>query len=69
MYIDVIPLFNLCSMIILELRRKRGIEQLVRLIMEKLRKRVILTLVNPRVALSLAKLIKPLPGDVLTTVE
>ncbi|MGH2493387.1 MAG: SDR family oxidoreductase [Ktedonobacteraceae bacterium] len=44
-------------------------EQLVRLIMEKLRKRVILAHVNPRVALSLAKLIEPFLGDVLITRE
>ncbi|HKV59408.1 MAG TPA: NAD(P)H-binding protein [Ktedonobacteraceae bacterium] len=44
-------------------------EQLVRLIMEKLHKRVILTHVNPRVALSLAKLIEPFLGDVLITRE
>ncbi len=37
--------------------------------MEKLRKRVILTHVNPRVALSLTKMIEPLPGDVLITRE
>ncbi len=44
-------------------------EQLVRLIMEKLRKRVILTHVNPNAALSLAKLIEPFLGDVLITRE
>ena len=42
-------------------------EQLVRLIMEKLHRRVILTHVQPRVALSLAKLIEPFIGDVLIT--
>lgn len=44
-------------------------EQLVRLIMEKLRKRVILTHVNPRVALFLTKMIEPFLGDVLITRE
>ena len=44
-------------------------EQLVRLIMEKLGKRVILTHVNPNVAFSLAKLIEPFLGDVLITRE
>jgi uncharacterized protein YbjT (DUF2867 family) len=44
-------------------------EQLVRLVMEKLRKRVILTHVNPRVAFYLAKLIEPFVGDVLITRE
>jgi uncharacterized protein YbjT (DUF2867 family) len=44
-------------------------EQLVRLIMERLHKRVILTHVNPRIALSLARLIEPLLGDVLITRE
>ncbi|HEU0000063.1 MAG TPA: NAD(P)H-binding protein [Ktedonobacteraceae bacterium] len=44
-------------------------EQLVRLIMEKLHRRVILTHVNPNVALSLAKLIEPFLGDVLITRE
>ena len=44
-------------------------EQLVRLIMEKLHKRVILTHVNPRVALSLAKVIESFLGDVLITRE
>lgn len=42
-------------------------EQLVRLIMEKLHRRVILIHVQPRVALSLAKLIEPFIGDVLIT--
>ena len=42
-------------------------EQLVRLIMEKLHRRVILTHVQPRIALSLAKLIEPFIGDVLIT--
>ena len=44
-------------------------EQLVRLVMEKLRKRVILTHVNPRVAFYLAKLIEPFVGDVLFSRE
>src|SRR5260370_37543901 len=44
-------------------------EQLVRLTMEKLGKRVILTRVNPRVAFYLAKLIEPIVGDVLITRE
>ena len=44
-------------------------EQLVRLIMEKLGKRVILTRVNPRVAFYLARLIEPFVGDVLITRE
>ncbi len=44
-------------------------EQLVRLIMEKLGKRVILTHVNPRVAFYLARLIEPFVGDVLITLE
>ncbi len=42
-------------------------EQLVRLIMEKLHKRIILAHVQPRIALSLAKLIEPFLGDVLIT--
>lgn len=42
-------------------------EQLVRLIMEKLHRRVILTHVQPHIALSLAKLIEPFLGDVLIT--
>jgi len=45
------------------------VEQLVRLIMEKLRKRVILTHVNPHVALFLTKMIEPFLGDVLITRE
>lgn len=44
-------------------------EQLVRLIAEKLRKRVIITHVNPGIAFYLAKLIEPFVGDVLITRE
>lgn len=42
-------------------------EQLVRLIMEKLHKRVILAHVQPHLALLLARLIEPFLGDVLIT--
>ncbi len=43
--------------------------QLVRLIAEKLHKRVIMTHVSPGIAFSLAKLIEPFVGDVLITRE
>jgi NADH dehydrogenase len=42
-------------------------EQLVRLIAQKLGKRVIIPHVNPGIALNLAKLIEPFVGDVLIT--